>query len=456
MKKRYPKKSNVLLVNITRLGDMLQATPTIAGIKEENPGCRVTVLVEKQFESICHWLPHIDEVMTIDLGMMVRSLARNPEGVLEAYDQVTDLLDDLRSRNFDYCLNMSSSAYTALLLKMVNVQSHGGWTADEEGHRVIESDWAKLFATSVFHQNRQFNSINLVDVFRCSADVEAHPESLQININPDALTYVDEFLAEHKFTNTGPLIAVQAGASQEKRQFAPKHFIECINILTTRHNARVVLTGTNKELPIIDPIMEGCDPANVVVAAGKTNIQQLAALLHRADVLLTGDTGPMHVSVAAGTPVISMFLASAYGYETGPYSPGNIILQPVIVCGPCNPNKPCARPDCHDHIDPAFLAELVRLRAAGEITSLPPGLADPNKVIVYRTVFDDFGFMDLEPLNSDRADRWAPYRKVYRKLWLDDLAGYQFERNTATASALAQAKADFPGLENVIQCAQEG
>ncbi len=47
---------------------------------------------------------------------------------------------------------------------MVGVAKHGGWIADDEGYRVIESDWAKLFATSVFHQNRQFNSINLVDV----------------------------------------------------------------------------------------------------------------------------------------------------------------------------------------------------------------------------------------------------------------------------------------------------
>lgn len=457
MKKRYPHKSNILLVNITRLGDMLQATPTIVGMKKENPNCRVTVLVEKQFESICHWLPDIDEVMTIDLGMMVRSLARSPEGVIEAYEQVTDLLEDLKSKNFDYCLNMSSSAYTALLLKMVEVENHGGWRADEEGHRIIESDWAKLFASSVFHQNRQFNSINLVDIFRCSADVEAHPNRLQVNLSEDCLEYADNLIAEAGFTNTGPLIAVQAGASQAKRQYLPEKFVKCIKILIEKYNARVILTGTKKEMPIIQPIVDGCNSPNVVVAAGRTNIQQLAALLSRVEVLLTGDTGPMHVSVAAGTPVVSMFLASAYGYETGPYSEGNIILQPVIVCGPCNPNKPCARPDCHDQIDPEFLAELTMMRAREDFHQLPEGMADPNRLIVYRTYFDDLGFMDLEPLNSDRNDMWASYRKVYRKLWLDDLAGYEARPGSkATSTALKQVPEPFPGLEQVLSCAKEG
>ena len=152
MKRRYVEKNNILLVNITRLGDMLQASPTIAGMKSENPDCRITVLVEKQFESICHWLPNIDEVMTADLGWTVRSLARGQDGFVDAYEYVEQLVKDLRERDFDYCLNMSSSAYTALLLRLIGVSRHGGWTSDDEGHRVIESDWAKLFAASVYHQ----------------------------------------------------------------------------------------------------------------------------------------------------------------------------------------------------------------------------------------------------------------------------------------------------------------
>jgi len=461
MKKTVGKKNNILLVNITRLGDMLQATPTIAGMKRENPECKVSVLVEKQFEEVCHSLPNIDEVISIDLGMTVRSLAREQEGIVDAFDYVTEFVDELRAKRFDYCLNMSSSAYTALLLKLVGIERNGGWVSDEEGYRIISSEWARLFAASVFHQNRQFNALNLVDVFRCSAEVSDHPRHLLFSLKTEAIEHARQLIAEAQFTNTGPLITVQAGASQGKRQWAPSRFIQMINVLTRQHNARVVMVGTKKELSIIDPIRAGCDAQNVFVAAGRTNIPQLAALVKQSDVLVTGDTGTMHVAVSVGTPVVSMFLASAYGFETGPYSEGNLVLQPVIGCGPCNPNKPCLGLECHDQIDPGGVAQLAIHRARQDFTTLPVELEqyfDPSKVILYRSSFDERGFCKLDPLNSARFDSLKPYRDAYRHLWLDELGGYESSLLTTQPrrSALAIADEAVSGLGRIIECAEQG
>ncbi len=454
LKRRYADKKNILLVNITRLGDMLQATPTIAGMKMENPDCKITVLVEKQFEAVCKCIPNIDEVLSIDLNMTMRSLAREGEGIIDAYEYISQTVKDLRARNFDYCLNMSSSAYTALLLKLVNVKRHGGWTSDDEGYRVIESEWAKLFATSVFHANRQFNSLNLVDVFRCSADVDQHPHSLLINVTEEDRESAKQMIADVHFSAQGPLIALQAGASQEKRQWATEHFIGLARLLRQRLDARLVLTGAKKEIPIIDPIIQGCGDPNVVSLAGKTSVSQLSAVLEQAKILITGDTGPMHMSVAVKTPVVAMFLASAYGYETGPYAEGCLVIQPIISCGPCNPNKACARPDCHEQITPEMVAKLVELRLAADVRELPPEIKENGHAIIYRSFFDQYGFLDLEPLNYVAADQYAKYRRAYRKLWLDDLGGY--DGVAQRAKALAVYDAGLEGLNEVIQSAEEG
>lgn len=459
MKKRFAHKTNILLVNITRLGDMLQATPTIAGMKMENPDCKITVLVEKQFSEVCNNLPYIDEVVSLDLSMTVRALAREQDGIIDAFEYISESIDDLKSRNFDYCLNMSSSAYTALLLKIINIEQNGGWSADDEGYRVIESDWARLFASSVFHQNRQYNSLNLVDVFRSSADVEEHPRKLQITVTPESAAYVQQLLASHNFTNRGPLIAIQAGASQTKRQWSPAKFIRLVQILLEKLDARIVLTGTKKELEIIEPIKAGSNSENVMVAAGRTNIPQLAALLEASDILITGDTGPMHISVAAGTPVIAMFLASAFGFETGPYSEGNIVLQPVISCGPCNPNKACARPDCHDHVSPEVVAELTALRLKGDFKSLPPHLKALRQLVIYRSHFDEFGYCDLEALNESSLDPLDRYRRAYRKLWLDDLGGMISDNKpekSSLKSSLEIMRDGLTGLDEVVAMAKTG
>lgn len=456
MKKRHAHKSNVLLVNITRLGDMLQATPTIAGMKMENPECKITVLVEKQFEAICHTIPNIDEVLSIDLGMTVRSLAREKEGLLDAYEYLSEVVEDLRERNFDYTLNMSSSAYTALLLSLLGIERRGGWAADPEGYRVIESEWAQLFATSVFHQNRQYNSLNLVDVFRCSADVEKHPNSLLINIGEEPRARAHALLKEMNFPDDGPLVMVQAGASQAKRQWAPEKFIECIGKLTREQNCRVILSGTKKEQPIVDSIVQRSDRSRVFSVVGKTGIPELGALLEMSDLLITGDTGPMHMSVAAGTPVISLFLASAFGFETGPYAEGSIVLQPVIGCGPCNPNKACSRPECHDQISPELIAELAALRLRSDFTELPPALAATTGVVIYRTYFDENGFYDLKALNAEQNADMERYRDAYRRMWLDDLGGFEIPTPVKKKHGLTVLTGEVDGLREVEKAAQEG
>ncbi|MCB0310315.1 MAG: glycosyltransferase family 9 protein [Bdellovibrionales bacterium] len=460
MRKRHAHKEKVLLVNITRLGDMLQATPTIAGMKLENPECKVTVVVEKQFDAVCRIIPNIDEVVSIDLGMTVRSLARGGEGVIDAYDYISDFVDDLKERQFDYCLNMSSSAYTAMLLNAIGIKRSGGWSSDDEGYRVIESDWARLFASSVFHQNRQYNSLNLVDVFRCSADVELHPNQLMLDVSKENEEFAERTVRSAGFTNTGPLVVVQAGASQAKRQWAPAKFIRFIKVLIEEYDARIVLTGAKKEATIVDPIEQGCSSPNVLNLCGKTSIPELAAVLKSASLLVTGDTGPMHIAAAVGTPSVSMFLASAFAFETGPYSADNIILQPLIGCGPCNPNKPCARPDCHDQIDPEFLAKLCAWRLDGNSNRLPDGWLDPTKVIAYRTTFDQFGFYNLEEISDSRYDSFSKVRDAYRMLWLEDLAGYDMRGYKQTSpnrrATLSLMNEGLTGLERVVDCAKQG
>lgn len=454
MKKRHGEKNKILLVNITRLGDMLQATPTIAGMKMENPNCHITVLVEKQFSEVCRYIPYIDEVFSLDLSMVVRAISREQEGILDAFDYLSEVVEDLRGRGFDYCLNMSSSAYTALLLNLIGIERNGGWTADDEGYRKIQSDWAKLFATSVFHQNRQYNSLNLVDVFRCSADVAQHPNHLCITVEPEAKQFADEFIRDAGFTNTGPIVSIQAGASQGKRQWKPANFIKLCSILVNEYNARVVMTGTKKELEIIDLIKAGVNSPNVVVAAGKTNIPQLAALLEKSEILVTGDTGPMHISAAVGTPVVAMFLASAYGFETGPYGEGHIVLQPVIGCGPCNPNKACSRPDCHDTMSPELIARLVGLRVREDIRELPDDMVKPHEVIIYRSTFDEFGFCNLEYMHRWYSDPTKGYRDAYRRLWLEELGG--FEVPLAKRGNLQVIELEVEALGEVIEAAEKG
>lgn len=466
------KPKEILLVAITRLGDLLQASPTVAGLKKEHPNCRITVVVDSNFSAICRGIPGIDRIVETELAAIVKALRRGPKGIVEAYQFVDELVEDLKQTHFDFALNISSSGYTALLMTLVGIDDRRGWVADAEGCRLITNPWSVLFAAYVYHQNRDFNAINIVDSFRCVAGVKEHPKRLQYNIPSDAETFVEEFLMSKKIAGDGPLICLQPGASQQKRQWAPAYIAKLINLLIENLDARVVLTGAKGEKDIADTLLSLVNDPHVVSAVGETNLDQLASLLSEAELLVTGDTGPMHMSVAVGTPVVAVFLASALCFETGPYGPGNIVIQPQIDCNPCNPNFPCSRPDCHDQISPELVAYLTKLRIDLSDESLnefaiPQTVANPSQVGVYVTEFDEDGFLDFKRLNGfgDRRGRDETVsirvKKAYKEVWKREFGAKlaPVESNASNSKGLGrlQTSPDFMlALNEIDQLVENG
>ena len=429
------KNKNILVVAITRMGDMLQGSPTLAGLKRENPDSKVTVLIDKQFAKICSGIPGIDEVYVVDLSMVVRCIHHGGGGIVEAYRYVDKMVEDLRGRKFDYVFNMSSSPYTALLLKMIDAPESRGWMADEEGFRLITDPWAMLFSAFVYHSNREYNAINLVDIVRCAAGVKDHPERLIYTPTEEERGFAKELIREKKISGKGPLIGIQAGASQTKRQWPPAAFAKVTQLLIDRLDARIVFVGSLSEEWIYHDVAKLVDSPNLASAMGKTTFGELAGVLEQLDVLITGDTGPMHMAVAVGKPVVAIFLASALCFETGPYGNGNIVLQPQISCNPCNPNYPCSRPDCHAQITPEMVAAMTELRLKTPLDQrlqMPDGYAAQSEVAIYCTEFDSDGFLVFRHLagSGSRNGRPASYftkaRESYKALWKEEFASLPF------------------------------
>jgi ADP-heptose:LPS heptosyltransferase len=458
------RKNNILLVAITRLGDMLQMSPTIVGIKQENPAARVTIVIEKQFSSICSGIPGIDEVIELDLGFVCRELHREGDGVIEAYAYLEKMVEQLRDKKFDYCLNMSNSAYTALLIKMLGVEDNRGWLSDEEGYRLMADPWAMLFAAFVYHSNRDYNSLNLVDIFRCSAEVMQHPRGLQYRVSEESRKFTDDFITQFPFIDGAPLVCVQAGASQKKRQWSTSYFASVSKYLVEELGANVIYTGAPAEAEIIDAILAEYPHPRVISAVGRTNFDQLAGILERASLLVTGDTGPMHLSVAVGTPVVALFLASALCFETGPYSAGNLVVQPQISCNPCNPNFPCSRPDCHEQISPALVGELVRQRLETPLGQedkiiIPSHLANPADVMVYRSEFDADGFLEFVALNGKIRRNGEPVgfyeaaQASYRDLWKEEFANIRshVDANPQTLDESSIVHPQIKGIDEIVR-----
>jgi hypothetical protein len=219
-----------------------------------------------------------------------------------------------------------------------------------------------------------------------------------------------------------PLVALQLGASRPVRRWPAAHWIALARILADRIGARVVLCGGGGDRDVAGELAAALGP-RAVDATGKTSIATLGALLARCDLLVTPDTGPMHMAVAVGTPVVSLFFGPAIPFDTGPYAADHLCLTAEVPCGPCDHNVTCLEPFCRDTLAPEAVAEAAILRRAADWKGLAAAADRWRGFGWYRTGFDAEGFADVTRLGSAAGSRRERVRRAYRALWKTVLDG---------------------------------
>jgi hypothetical protein len=209
------------------------------------------------------------------------------------------------------------------------------------------------------------------------------------------------------------LIGFQPGASQDSRQWPASAFAKLGKALCAELGAHIVIFGTEKEAPLGEAIVRECD-GQAVSVMGKTSVAQLAALLQRCRLLVTNDTGTMHLSCAVGTQVVALFMGPAVFHQTGPYGEGHIVLQAELPCAPCNYLLHCSHHVCKDHLRWDAVAQTVKWVIQGTSSPAPkpvPGLG------AYITRFDTDGYLSFAPLTKRPLDWNTLMRIGYREAW---------------------------------------
>ncbi len=409
----------ILIVNLTRLGDLLQTSPSVAVLRELYPEAEITFAAEKNFAEVCDALPGIDHVYRVDLDRLGRLLLDGGERLLDAYGCVRELVDELRAMRFDLAFNFSSSRMSAVLMGLLEVPDVRGWSMTSDGFRVIRHPWSRLFAAMCL--NRSTAAFNLVDVYRSVAGRGRGPRRLLYDVAPEAEVFAGELLAAAELCPGERVVALQLGASKSVRCWPQEAFAELGRRLG-QAGLRVLLVGGGGDRGLAAEVAKRIGPG-VIDACGRTTVAQLGALLARTSLLVTGDTGPMHMAAAVETPVVSLFFGPALPFDTGPYGAGHLMIQAMAPCAPCDHNVSCLNPFCRELIAPEAVAEAVLARLADDSQRLEALGASSPGLRLYRGRFDSAGYHDCEPLGMTRPDRQAALRIAYRAMWLALLEG---------------------------------
>jgi ADP-heptose:LPS heptosyltransferase len=335
-RRRGPSQSprRILLLRLERIGDLLMALPAIADVRSLAPDSEIDLVVGHWNAALAEAIPAVTRVESLDAGWLARdaggadmpALLRRARG--------------WRPRHYDLAINFEPDIRSNLLLAAAGA----GWTA---GYR--SGGGGALLDLALDFDPRTHTTDNarrlVSEVFGRPAMDAARP-LLHV---PDHA--VRSAAARLSTTGRGPIVAVHTSGGRAIKQWEPARFASVASTLVRAHGATIVLTGSDADRPLSDVVKSVVPADHLVDVVGDADLLVLAALFERVDLLLTGDTGPMHLASAVGTPVVAVFGPSD-PRRYAPRGASDRVIRVDLPCSPCNRIRlPPARcvghtPDC--------------------------------------------------------------------------------------------------------------
>ncbi|MBI2568521.1 MAG: glycosyltransferase family 9 protein [Candidatus Schekmanbacteria bacterium] len=383
---------HVVIVRLSALGDVVHTLPLAATLRRYFPATRLSWVVQGSLAPLLTDNPDLDRVVPVDLRTWksARGLSRawavrdafrrdRPDLALDAQGLFKSaavarltrarvcvgLARQLRREPLSSCLSSLTISPPAAELQIVRPRL-APLTVPCDGEAEAREDTASGASTRYLH--------GLHSVQRHLAlawGLGAWPPMITYALPRDAAAEaaIDTFLGS--LAGAEARVGINVGGAWPTKIWPPAAVARVIEEIVERRLGVPVLVWGPKERPLVDAVLAGVTRAvrRGAAVAPATNLAELIALLRRLDVLISGDTGPLHLAVAAGTPTVGLFGPTA-ARTSGPFddscrTPGRRSRHRTIsVDLPCGP---CYRRDCDRWICmPAISPELVvaELRAA--------------------------------------------------------------------------------------------
>ncbi len=408
-------------MNLTRMGDLVQSTPLISGLRRKYPGGIITLMVSSDFEDFASRIPDIDEILIFNLRQFNQKNDRGELGSwVEVYEYLKAFLDSVQHRCFDEVYNLSHSKLSALMLSYLDISKVCGFFCNDTGDRMTFHPWLQYFGIEPF--NRSCNPFNLVDIYLHAGEIENPKNRVALKTEAFKRESIEIILDELKIKENEVLIGFQAGSSLKGRRWSAESFARLGDMLCSRMDAKILLFGVESEAELAEEIVEKMTmSSHVINVAGKTSIPQLIQILDHCHYLVTNDTGTMHLAAAVETPIVGLFFAHAHPIETGPYAAGNVIFQARISCAPCSYGVTCNDVICINKVRPDDVFQVMYFHHTHGEWKVPEQIKNLEEMNVFVTGFGPDGLLDMKSLIRRSPEKDDLFRLAYRRLWLDSL-----------------------------------
>jgi ADP-heptose:LPS heptosyltransferase len=351
----------VLLLRLERIGDLVMTLDGIAYLRAELPTAEIDLVVGSWNASLASLIPGVNRVETLDLPWLTR------EGPRTTWRQLMSSALRWRRQRYDLVVNFEPDIRSNFLAWLSRGRRRVGyWTA---------GGGAFLTAAIAYQPWRHVatNAVRLAGLANASTPLE-EPPARSARLEPTAAARRDA--ARLTSSHAAPLIGVHPSAGRAIKQWPPERFRAVARQFVVEQGATIVLTGASGDEDLIRQVQEGLPAERVLDVCGRLDVVGLAALFERLDVLITGDTGPMHLAAAVSVPTVCIFGPSDPA-RYGPSGPDHRVVRIDLPCSPCNRiRQPPAR--CVGHTPDCLSGLSIELVAAAVNDVLHAGSRSPD------------------------------------------------------------------------------
>ncbi len=313
--KKYNK---ILIVRTDRIGDVVLSTSVIKVLREAYPQSWLAFMLRPSVSDILIDNPYLNEVITYDKYHNHKSLLASYK-----FSQV------LKERHFDLAIILHPSNRAHIITYLAGISERIGY--DKNFSFLLTSKIKDEKAQGLKHEAEyNFDLLKLISVN--SESRETHIEISKIDVG-----FIDQLLLEKNIKENDKFIVIHPAASCPSKIWPKDNFVGAIKQLLNNLKTKIILVCSEEYLTICQQIRMEFPPGKVVIF-NNLELKQLAALFHKAALLISNDSGPVHIAVAVGCPVIDIFGRSQPGLSPrrwGPLDKKSIVLHKPENCQPC-------------------------------------------------------------------------------------------------------------------------
>ena len=343
----------ILCFRLERIGDLLMTGPALADLRALTPGASIDLVVGSWNREIAAAFPGIDRVETLDAAWLARPPSR-PPSPLRGFGETG--LSPLglamqaarwRSRRYDLAINFEPDIRTNVAIAAAGARRTVGFASGGGGPLL---DVALDYDTSAHTID---NARRLVHV--AVGRTPDAPAAWALRVPDATRAEASRLLAP---IQGGLKVGLHVSGGRAIKQWPETRFRELAERLVRDRAASIVLTGTPGDRAQVEVVRTALPPDRVIDLSGDVPLLTAAAVIAQLDLFVTGDTGPMHLANAVGTPIVAVFGPSD-PRRYAPRGPRDTVVRIDLPCSPCNrirrPPERCVghTPDCLSGIEVA-------------------------------------------------------------------------------------------------------